>query len=92
ATSVPAYYADARYEVLPYDELARVVTYARHRRVDFIVADRAEIPSFRPGLTSLLIPARAHPGLELVKSLREGTRHAIYIYRVLPEAVESARR
>jgi len=84
ATPVVSFYATSRFEVLPYADVDDVIQYARHKGVDFLVADRAEIPTFRPQLTRLLNPARPHPGLELVKSLHERTSHAIFLYRVRP--------
>ncbi|HZI95014.1 MAG TPA: glycosyltransferase family 39 protein [Patescibacteria group bacterium] len=84
ATPVVAYYAAARYEVMPYADLDSLLDYARSKGVEYLVADRAEIPSFRPQLTSLLIPERPHPGLEVIRALHEGTPHAIFLYSVLP--------
>ncbi|HEY3175076.1 MAG TPA: glycosyltransferase family 39 protein [Candidatus Polarisedimenticolia bacterium] len=79
-----AYYAEGRYEVLPFADLPEVVAYARHHGVEYVVADRAEIPSLRPQLTSLLVPARSHPGLDLVVARNERTPRAIILYRVAP--------
>jgi len=90
ATPVVAYYAGTKFEVLPYADLDSLVSYARHKGVDYLVADRAEIPTFRPQLTSLLIPERPHPGLTLVKGMHEGTTRAIFLYSVTPPG-ESAR-
>ncbi len=84
-TPVVAYYAEGSYVVLPYADLPEVVRFARHKQVDFIVADRAEIPEFRPQLTSLLNHERPNEGLILVKALNEQTSQAIYIYKLPPE-------
>jgi len=89
ATPVVSFYAASRFEVLPYAEVDDVIRYARHKGVDYLVADRAEIPTFRPQLTRLLNPARPHPGLELVKSLHDRTSHAIFLYRVRPTATSA---
>jgi len=85
ATPVVSYYAGAGFEVLPYAGVDDVIRYARHKSVEYLVADRAEIPTFRPQLTRLLNPARRQPGLELVKSLHEGSSHAIFLYRLVPQ-------
>jgi len=90
ATAVVAYYAGTRFEVLPYADLEGLVRYARHKGVEYLVADRAEIPTYRPQLTSLLIPERPHPGLLLVRALHEGTPRAIFLYRIAHSA-ESVR-
>ena len=84
ATPVVSYYADAGFEVLPYDDMDRIVRYARNKDVQYIVADRAMIPLFRPQLTRLLNPARHHPGLELEHALHVRSPRAIFLYRVLP--------
>lgn len=84
ATAVVAYYAETQFEVLPYADQQSMLAYARSKGVEYLVADRAEIPTVRPQLTPLLIPERPHPGLELVKALHEGTSHAIFLYRVSP--------
>lgn len=81
---VTAFYAGGKFEVLPYADLPEVVTYARHVGAEYLVIDRAEIPSLRPQLTNLLVPSRPHPGLELVNIMHERTRHAVFLYRVTP--------
>lgn len=79
---VTAYYAGGKFEVLPYAEIPEVVNYAHHVGAEYLVVDRAEIPRLRPQLTNLLVPARPHPGLELVNIMHERTRHAVFLYRV----------
>ena len=76
--------SDGRFEVLPYADLPEVVSFARHVGAEYLVVDRAEIPSLRPQLTNLLVPSRPHPGLELVNIMHERTRHAVFLYRVTP--------
>ncbi len=84
ATPVVSYYAGAGFEVLPYAGVDDMLRYARYKGVKYLVVDRAEIPTFRPQLTRLLNPARRQPGLDLVKSLHEGSSHAIFLYRLVP--------
>jgi len=83
-TPVTSYYAGAGFEVLPYDDLPRSLSYARHKGAQYLVADRAEIPTLRPQLEDLLDPDASHEGIVLVKSLLEGTPRAIFLYRILP--------
>jgi hypothetical protein len=82
-TPVTSYYAEAGFEVLPYADLPRSLTYARQKGARYLVADRAEIPTFRPQLEDLLDPDAPHEGIVLVKSLLEGTPKAIFLYRIL---------
>ena len=82
ATPVVSYYAGTRFEVLPYANLEETLRYARHTGAEYLVADAHEIVTHRPHLEILLDPATRHEGLELVKTVREGSPGAIYLYRI----------
>jgi hypothetical protein len=59
---VPAYYAGAAYEPVPYAETEAVLRFAERRGVDYIVLERGQTGALRPDLVSILDARSWAPG------------------------------
>ncbi|MBA7671037.1 hypothetical protein ES703_79188 [subsurface metagenome] len=75
------FYAGARYEPLYYGEYPGLITYARSRKVDYLVIDDWTIPKTRPQFAFLLKEDKKHPGLELVDTVRYKDRKTV-LYKI----------
>jgi hypothetical protein len=73
------FYAEARYEPLFYGEYPGLITYAKSRKVDYLVIDQWTIPETRPQFAFLLEEDKKHPGLQLVHTVRyKGRKTMLY--------------
>ena len=71
------FYAGARCEPLYYGEYPGLITYAKSRKVDYLVIDQWTIPTTRPQFAFLLKEDQKHPGLQLVHLMRYKNRKTI---------------
>jgi len=71
------FYAGARYEPLYYGKYLGLITYARSKKVDYLVIDQWTIPKARPQFAFLLKEDKKYPGLRLVHLMRYKDRKTI---------------
>ena len=73
------FYGEARHEPLYYGEYPEMITYARSRKVDYLVMDQWTIPKTRPQFAFLLEESKKHPELQLVHTVRyKGRKTVLY--------------
>jgi len=73
------FYGGAKHEPLYYGEYPELITYARSRKVDYLVIDEWTIPKTRPQFVFLLENSTKHPDLRLVHTARyKGRRILLY--------------
>jgi len=71
------FYGGARHEPLYYGEYPGLITYARSKKVDYLVIDQWTIPKTRPQFAFLLKEDKKYPGLQLVHLMRYKARKTI---------------
>jgi len=79
-TPVASFYAGMSFEVMPYADVDRLVAYARHKGVRYLIADTVEFPRFRPQLVSLLDPRTAPPDLIALHTVGAGAERRLIVY------------
>lgn len=73
------FYGGAKHEPLYYGEYPELITYARFKKVDYLVIDQWTIPKTRPQFTFLLEEDTRHPELQLVHTVRyKGRKTMLY--------------
>ncbi len=76
-----SFYGGAKHEPLYYGEYPGLITYARSKKVDYLVIDQWTIPKTRPQFAFLLKEDQKHPGLKLVHKVRYKDRKTI-LYKI----------
>jgi hypothetical protein len=74
---VPGYYAHRRTVPIPWAQPDRMISFARHYGVRYLIADDAHGVRFRPQLRKIIPPdPTKYPGVRAVHEIREPTRES----------------
>lgn len=77
------YYAGGTVVLFPYDSYERTTAYAYQRDVEYLVIQKQNIATWRPGMSRLLEADGRHPEWRLVKTIRPGAREETLIYELV---------
>ncbi len=80
-----AFYADRRWEALPYGTLAEIVQNAKERQTDYIVFERY-FAKLRPNLRYIMESDEELPGLKLVYRWDRRPEYKVLVYEVLSQS------
>lgn len=78
------FYAGAKEEALFYGDYVGVLTYAKLKKIDYLIIDEWTIPNYRPRLAFLLDEKKKHPGLDYIHLITYKNRKII-LYSISSE-------
>lgn len=80
-----AYYAGGIVVLFPFDSYERTTAYAFDQDVDYLVIQKKNVESWRPGMAPLLEEESQHPEWRLVRTVRPGTREETLIFELMEQ-------